>query len=258
MGIQENAVRVLRSIATYDKGLDDPERGRYQLSGEDLSKLTGLRPNELSDAVDSLDGDGYVRVRRYLGSHPYSFGVVGLEPRGRLEAEKFSEQPQAHEIDPLLQIRNRGAFDSDLRLILGQCQPAGVPVALLMIDLDHFKSFNDDHGHSAGDKVLREAAATLRRVIGTKGTCYRYGGEELVVLLPNYTQAEVIPLAERIRTSIASIELDGLPRITVSIGVSLTEAAGYDPQELFNAADGAVYAAKAAGRNVVKLSNRVE
>jgi diguanylate cyclase (GGDEF)-like protein len=254
MGIEENAIRVLVTIADYGQQPNDTSRGRYELGGKELTDLTDLQANDLSDAVDLLDSRGLVKLRRFLGTHPYTFGTVGLKPEGRQVAEKHSGKPQLHEIDPLLQIRNRGAFDADLRLILKKCEPGKVPVALLMIDIDHFKPFNDDHGHQAGDRVLKETAITISKVVGTKGNCYRYGGEEMVVLLPNYTHEEALPLAERIRTSIASIQLAGLPQVTVTMGLSLTEPAGYDPDGLLKAADDALYAGKNAGRNVVKFS----
>jgi diguanylate cyclase (GGDEF)-like protein len=255
VGIEQNAIRVLVMMAEYEKQPDDPNRGHYSFQAKELSELMGLRPVDINDAVDWLHGLGRVNVLRALGTQPYSFVQVSLTITGRLRAEEHSGKPQAHEIDPLLQIRNRGAFDLDLRLILGQCQLAKTPIALLMIDLDHFKTFNDNHGHIVGDRVLKATAATVRNVVGTKGNCYRYGGEELVALLPNYSSAEVLPLAERIRTSIASIQLDALPQITVSVGVSLSDLAGYDPTGLLNAADRALYAAKNAGRNVVVIDS---
>jgi diguanylate cyclase (GGDEF)-like protein len=253
MGIEQNAIRALVLMAEYETQPDDPKRGLYSFRAKELSELMGLHPVDISDAVDLLDSLGRAKAFRTLGTHPYSFSQVHLTPQGRLEAEKHSGKPQAHEIDALLQIRNRGAFDRDSRLILGQCQLAKTPVAMLMIDLDHFKTFNDNHGHIAGDNVLTATAVTLRNVVGAKGNCYRYGGEELVVLLPNYSGEEAVPLAERIRASVASIKLEGLPQITVSVGVSLSDSAGYESAGLLSAADRALYAGKKAGRNVVMI-----
>lgn len=255
MGIKENAIKVLVTMAEYGKKPNDPDRGRYNFAAKEFSQLTGLHPNDLSDAIDFLDSQGYVKALRYLGTRPYSFGGAVLTTEGRLEAEKYSGKPQVQEIDALLQIRNRGVYDSDFPRIVGQCQMEKLPAACLMIDLDNFKSFNDNHGHDAGDAVLKAAAASVRNTLGSKGTCYRYGGEEIVVILPNYTRAEAVPLAERIRITVASIELTGLPRITVSIGVGLTESVGYKPEDLFRAADNALYAAKHEGRNTVKVSD---
>jgi diguanylate cyclase (GGDEF)-like protein len=231
-------------MADYVKQPDDPNRGRYSFSGKELSELLGLQPFDVSDAVDMLSKRGYAKGIYHLGTYPYSFGGVCLTPEGRLEAEKYSGKPQAHEVDAPLQIRNRGAFDADSRLVLEQHKSAQIPVALLMVDIDDFKPFNDEHGHPAGDLVLKETASAMRNVIGSKGTCYRYGGDEFVVILPNYTHAEVIPLAERIRSSVASIRLPGLPQIAVSVGVGVSELHGYDPGVLLAAADDAMYAVK--------------
>jgi diguanylate cyclase (GGDEF)-like protein len=138
--------------------------------------------------------------------------------------------------------------------VLSQHKSASISVALCMLDIDHFKTFNDNHGHQAGDDVLNNVAAVLRNTVGNKGMCYRYGGEELCAILPNYTRAEAEPLAERIRAGIENSPVGALPKVTVSLGVALTETAGYDVTALLKAADDALYAAKRQGRNRVILA----
>jgi diguanylate cyclase (GGDEF)-like protein len=250
MGIREDAVTVLVTLATYGKRPDDPERGKYQFNATEAVELTGLTPSRLNDALDYLASRAMAKTLKAQGTHI----IIGLSAEGRLEAEKFSGTPQAHETDQLLTLYNRGKFEADLPRILAQHAEGRFPVALCMLDIDHFKSFNDNHGHQSGDKVLQNTAVVLRDVVGNKGNCYRYGGEELSVILPNYTRAEVDPLAERIRAGIESSPVGALPRVTVSIGVALTETTGYAAQALVKSADDALYAAKGAGRNRVVIA----
>jgi diguanylate cyclase (GGDEF)-like protein len=254
MGIKESGIKLLVVLADYGKGPDDPDRGRYEFGGAELPELTNLKINDINDAAEYLEKLGCVKLDKYMGTHPYAFGHISLTPHGRMEAEKFSGQPQAHEIDPLLQLFNRGCLDSDLPNLAGQCKAAGLPLAVIMIDLDHFKTFNDNYGHAAGDLVLTSTASSLRNVVGAKGKCYRYGGEELFVILPNYTKEEILPLAERIRLAISSIKLEGLPPVSASLGVAISECSGYDAKELCSEGDKALYAAKDAGRNIAKFA----
>jgi diguanylate cyclase (GGDEF)-like protein len=95
----------------------------------------------------------------------------------------------------------------------------GLSLSMIMIDLDHFKAVNDKHGHSAGDDVLREVARRVDLVARSKGAAFRYGGEEIVVLLPNHTCDEAVAVAERIRRSIDTTPV-GAIQVTASLGVS--------------------------------------
>ena len=254
MGIKEDAVTLLVSLATYGKEPDDPNRGTYQFPSAELPGLTGLTPNRINDAADYLAARGLVKLLKALGSHPFNFIIISVTTQGRVAAEERTGAPQAHEIDKLISLYNRGKLDADLSRVLAQHKSASIPVALCMLDIDHFKTFNDNYGHQSGDQVLKSTAAVLRNTVGNKGTCYRYGGEELCAILPNYTLAEVEPLAERIRASIENSSVGTLPKVTVSLGVALTERAGYDATALLKAADGALYAAKREGRNRVVVA----
>jgi diguanylate cyclase (GGDEF)-like protein len=131
-----------------------------------------------------------------------------------------------------------------------------MPLALLMIDADHFKAYNDTFGHQAGDQVLVGVAICISDSVRRAGDCAaRYGGEEFAVLLPGLAPAEALAVAEKIRLKV-EVWSDEPEATTVSIGIaSMMPAATADWTELVGAADKALYAAKAQGRNRSVLAN---
>jgi diguanylate cyclase (GGDEF)-like protein len=154
-------------------------------------------------------------------------------------------------LDPLTGMLNRNALDRRVAEI--EQQPAGTadPVALIVLDLDHFKAVNDTHGHSAGDTVLRDVASTIRRELRTSDLAYRIGGEEFAVLLPGATLEHASRRAESLRAAIAEHPLAG-NTITASLGVSGTPAGvRFVWDTIYAQADAALYRAKAEGRNRV-------
>ncbi len=155
------------------------------------------------------------------------------------------------EVDDLLPLASRKAFDEDIAVAILECSPTR-PLALLMMDIDHFKKVNDSHGHQVGDEVLIAAANVVHNSIDGKGKGYRYGGEELTVLLPNTTVLEAISSAERIRASIEALAFSktGL-QVTISIGVAGCENTTMTSAQLVGETDKLLYEAKEKGRNKV-------
>jgi diguanylate cyclase (GGDEF)-like protein len=130
----------------------------------------------------------------------------------------------------------------------------GARLALLMFDIDHFKRINDEHGHLAGDTVLREIAARLPEVLPQEHLFARYGGEEFAVLLPGLVLEEAMTVAEQVRRAISEDPIEnGDTRLwaTASLGVSVVRDAFTHYEMLINEADAALYAAKRQGRNQV-------
>jgi diguanylate cyclase (GGDEF)-like protein len=181
-----------------------------------------------------------------------------LEARNAPIAAKSNEAvAESKDSDSLLPLFTKGEFTKDLPLLVANAGEAA-PLSVLFIDLDHFKSVNDTYGHPVGDEVLIGTATAVKMACAGKGPCYRWGGEELVVMLPNYNSAEAMALAERIRETIGQVKFGGYPdQVTASIGVaSFPEiSAGADEPE--RDADLAMYAAKNAGRNQVCLAQKV-
>jgi diguanylate cyclase (GGDEF)-like protein len=157
-------------------------------------------------------------------------------------------------VDPLTGIANRRAFFEYGERILGRLRAESRPAALLMIDLDLFKSINDTYGHETGDHVLHDFCAGTAGLLRPTDLFARTGGEEFVCLLPDADTAGAMEAAERIRARFATLKPlpDATDAMTVSIGVATTTSCGYRLDTLMGAADRALYAAKKAGRNRVE------
>lgn len=163
-------------------------------------------------------------------------------------------------VDPLTGLANRRAFDRRLAELLHIHDAAGTPFALLLVDVDHFKRYNDRYGHPAGDACLSRVAEILRDATGRKqDLAARYGGEEFTILLTDCTLHDAIRIAREICAAVAAARIihesrdDGLDFVSVSIGVSATgRVNGVErPDDLVAVADVNLYAAKRAGRNRV-------
>jgi diguanylate cyclase (GGDEF)-like protein len=156
--------------------------------------------------------------------------------------------------DSLTGLWNRRHLMERLDTEVARAERQNHPLAAIMLDVDHFKAYNDTHGHMAGDEVLARVAGVLRESVRKVDCAARYGGEEFMVLLPDTSAAAAAEVAERIRERV------GLPsrlgrRVTVSIGVAEYPLHGDSPAALVASADAALYQAKAAGRNRVVTQN---
>jgi len=158
------------------------------------------------------------------------------------------------EQDDRLPLLRRKVFDSDLVKFVAESQ-AEHPLALVMLDLDKFKAVNDTHGHPVGDELLLEVARCTNGVVGAKGRTYRYGGEEVAVLLLNYSAEEALALAERLRRTLEEGTWTSKKlKVTASFGVAVAPAPASNAPELLRLADAALYQAKQVGRNYVRLA----
>ena len=157
-------------------------------------------------------------------------------------------------VDGLTSLGNRRRLDGDLEVTIANAVAGDAPLGFAMIDVDHFKTFNDTHGHSAGDDVLRKVAATIAKYVRESDVVYRYGGEEFSMLLPGATPEEAAHVAERVR---AAVEMEEFPgedmqpggKLTISVGVATLDSGSAD--DIRERADQALYRAKENGRNQV-------
>lgn len=165
-------------------------------------------------------------------------------------------------LDPLTGVYNRKAFDQNLKKLTQEARKDGSALSLLMLDIDHFKKFNDTWGHQVGDQVLKLLARTLRDNVKGQDVVARYGGEEFAVILPHTELDAAVTLADSIREALMAKQLvkkgtgQDMGRMTASFGAARftrTEALG----ELVGRADEALYAAKRSGRNRVVAAGQV-
>lgn len=157
--------------------------------------------------------------------------------------------------DPLTGVNNRRKFLETSERELARCERYNHPLCLLMLDADHFKSVNDNHGHDVGDKVLKLLSDICMRELRDVDVFGRFGGEEFVAALPETNMETALEVAERLRESLAAAEIPvtgGAPlKFTVSIGAAERTKNDKSVHDLLNRADGALYQAKESGRNKV-------
>ncbi|MEM9247354.1 MAG: sensor domain-containing diguanylate cyclase [Pseudomonadota bacterium] len=193
------------------------------------------------------------RLAQVCAEH-LSMAIANVRMRDELQDQSIR--------DALTGLYNRRHLTDALRRHMAFAAREGTTVALLSIDVDFFKRFNDNYGHDAGDMVLRAVGEVLER--GTNGNelACRPGGEEFMVVLPDSSVPDALHRAETLREQIQSISLrygeKTLPSITASFGVALSPQDGSMPQDLMRAADAALYAAKAGGRNRAVLTSMLE
>jgi diguanylate cyclase (GGDEF)-like protein len=176
-----------------------------------------------------------------------SFGLVAFA-HALMQAE--SQKRSDSIFDVLTGLPNRRGMELRLEGLRTGARRGQAPVAMLLCDLDHFKSINDEHGHPRGDQVLVDVGEAISRALRQTEQVYRVGGEEFLVLLPGCDLEHAVPVAERVRATIAASRPAGLA-VTASIGVTAAAGEGIDVDSLFRIADAALYDAKRAGRNRV-------
>jgi diguanylate cyclase (GGDEF)-like protein len=172
-------------------------------------------------------------------------------------ARLFQEVQSLAITDPLTGLQNRRSLFDLGRIELARSQRMDRPFCCLMLDLDHFKTINDNYGHPVGDQVVQEFARRCKSSVREVDLIGRYGGEEVVILLPETDSETAMKVAERLRTSIEKTPIrisDRELQITVSIGVSRRDEHTLELETLIARADQAMYVAKYKGRNQVAIS----
>jgi diguanylate cyclase (GGDEF)-like protein len=165
--------------------------------------------------------------------------------------------------DFLTGMKTRGYFEQQLDLEIKRAERKRSTLALLMIDIDFFKSLNDTYGHHVGDQVLRDISSILMKDMREVDTVARYGGEEFVIILPETSDVGALQVAQRLRRSVEQANFfagspDKVEHLSISIGIALYEQDAQFKQDLIEAADSALYSAKSQGRNRVIMYERLE
>lgn len=210
-----------------------------------LARERGIRHFPVRDSNQSLTGV----ITQTDMAHAY---IQILERQADLiQANQTLAQESLR--DPLLSVGNRRAMDLNLEQMLSRAQLGGQGFAVALLDLDWFKGYNDCYGHPAGDEALRRVARAIEQGLRHDDRLYRYGGEELLLLMPNTDLNGAYQGADRARLAVERLELENRPsplgRLTVSGGVASTSHQA--PESIVAAADSAMYRAKHLGRNRV-------
>ena len=174
-------------------------------------------------------------------------------------ARLYQETLALTETDGLTGLLNRRGLDKRLALEWARTQRAAHPMSAIMVDIDHFKLYNDQQGHQLGDETLRKVARLLNQKVRSVDAVARYGGEEFLILLPDATKPQAIEVAKKLRRTIEAADFDKgylqpLGRVTISCGVATSPTDADSAHALVQAADEALYAAKAHGRNRVQAA----
>ncbi|MEL7199254.1 MAG: GGDEF domain-containing protein [Pseudomonadota bacterium] len=179
--------------------------------------------------------------------------AIAISLIAMLTLDKMRSEREFATIDGLTQLPNRAAFESRITQLLARARSERIPVSLIVCDIDHFKSVNDNFGHSVGDAVIRAFAQVLSSKIRPGDAVGRIGGEEFAILAWNCPEEGACALANRLRSTFEGEQHDGLPDhqlVTASFGVSEINL-GEDYNQVFKRADGSLYRAKGMGRNCV-------
>ncbi len=197
---------------------------------------------------ESESGFRSCRKLAQMAAEQISMAIANVQMRDQLREQSIR--------DPLTGLFNRRHMTETLRRRVLRARQDGTPLSLLSIDVDHFKLFNDNHGHDAGDAVLRRVAELLEHGVNGDEIACRPGGEEFAVILPGLSPDNARARAEQLRAAVQGLHVHyagkDLPRITISVGVAHYPEHGQTVQELVKAADEALYDAKACGRNTVR------
>lgn len=259
---------VTRSFSTMREAVQTFARCLTDSVGEERASDERLG-HELGQLLDSFRGNDPTTIRR--GAESVARAVQeAIERRREREAKQVAllgekiqalreELQQARELaalDPLTHLYNRNTLDTHLERVADLAYLLSSSPCLLMIDVDHFKSVNDKHGHLVGDEVLKRVAdALVRQFLRREDFVARYGGEEFVIVIPDSTLENARRRSERVREAVESLAFErpaGL-KVTISVGISCL-ASGDDGKSWLARADAALYEAKAAGRNAVRVS----
>jgi diguanylate cyclase (GGDEF)-like protein len=166
--------------------------------------------------------------------------------------DKAGEFEQLSVTDALTGLLNRRYLEERLTEEIKRSNRHGFPMSFMMIDVDEFKSYNDNFGHAEGDKALQIVGASLKETLRGADVAVRYGGEEFSILLPQTSSEEAIVIAERLRERVEKTEFPHR-KVTISVGIASCSLSLNSPRDLIAAADKALYVAKRRGRNNVQV-----
>lgn len=223
-----------------------PFAGLWTLCLPLMAQGASLGMLHISARIEDVDADADSAALEAIAEQ-LSLALANLQLRDTLRVQSIR--------DPLTGLFNRRYLEENLLREVQRCERRGLPLSVLMLDVDHFKRFNDQHGHAAGDALLSKIGHTLASLTRSEDIACRYGGEEFTIVLPETDAADARRRAQEILTAIGSTTVQymrqSLGPNTASIGVATFPEDGDHPERLLAVADAGLYRAKAAGRNQV-------
>ena len=244
--------KVLPGESVGEQAVLDEEANQATISALEQSELLVIEAELAWQLIDAANGV----ARNLLRMLSFRIRAANAQLRRRQKLGEFYRQLSM--VDGLTGLYNRAWLNDFLPQLVASAQATGQPLALIMLDIDHFKKFNDSHGHLQGDQALRTAAQVLIGALRPTDFAVRYGGEEMMVVLPDtnvqVTEAVAGRLCERMRDAVVFSDMRlPLPHVTGSFGVAALGPT-QDDTALIAAADAALYRAKEAGRNRVEVA----
>ena len=243
--------KILPGESVGEQSVLDEATNLADISALDVTELLLIEADLVWQLIDQSNGV----ARNLLRLLSFRIRAASALLRRRQKLGEFYRQLSMN--DGLTGLYNRAWLDDMLPKLVATAQRTGGPLSVVMIDLDHFKRFNDTHGHLAGDDALRSAAAIINAALRPSDFAVRYGGEEMVVLLPETSDKLATMVAERLCLRLRQVVIFGdmrlpMPHLTGSFGVA-TLGVAMDELQLLAAADAALYRAKQAGRDRISL-----
>ncbi len=206
-------------------------------------------------AVEAMKGGAqdYLIKDNFSWQALHSAIVTAVHNNNLDETKKWKTQAL---VDPLTEVLNRNAYNLTLEQTLRDFRRYKDPTLLIIVDIDHFKKFNDNYGHKSGDDVLRSVAKSLNHSIRTSDFVFRYGGDEFVILLKKCSLEKGEQVAEKIRRQVEKkFTGEKGQKLPVTVSLGLTQLKGNDTEDsVFQRADQALYKAKSKGRNQVEIA----
>jgi diguanylate cyclase (GGDEF)-like protein len=249
----EGFARISRSIGRGDFSA----RADVPATKDEIA-LLGNTLNEMADQVAShasrLEATVEERTRALQDAN------ASLAKVNRDLASAVDELARLARTDGLTQLNNHRTFHERIAQEVRRSERSDSPLTILMIDVDHFKAYNDAHGHPAGDRVLKRVANILKNSLRNTDFVARYGGEEFAILLVDTPLSFAAKVADKVRTAVRGSVFEGAKesqpsgKVTISIGMAGWPMHGKTAASLIESADGALYAAKRAGRDQVKMA----
>jgi diguanylate cyclase (GGDEF)-like protein len=274
---ERHAEQVSRYLIPYGRGLmgwavshGEPILANDALSDPRALQIPGTPPEPEAVVVVPLIADGEVlgalNVSR-VGGHEVHFSGSDFElvqlfaaqaSIALRNADAHHAVSQLAETDALTGLGNHGAFQRDLAALVEEAAAAAPGrLAVLMMDLDAFKAYNDRYGHPAGDALLHRAATAIYGAARSDDRVYRYGGDEFALILPRTTTAEAARIGDRIRRAVAALTVEDPAAVTITVGVSGMPRDASDRAGLITAADTALFYGKRAGEDMVVRADRL-